>query len=71
MREVLRTNEPVRISFIRALLADSGIETVLLDQHASVMDGSNVFVQRRVMVADEDYEHARRLIAEAGEDPGR
>lgn len=67
MRELFRSNNPVRISFLRALLADAGIETLLLDQHAAIMDGSTAFVERRVMVDDDELERARRLLDEAGE----
>ena len=33
MKELLRTNDPVRLSFVEALLAAAGIESVVLDQH--------------------------------------
>ncbi|MDE2581130.1 MAG: DUF2007 domain-containing protein [Rhodospirillales bacterium] len=67
MRVVIASNEPVRLSFLMALLADAGIEAVLLDQHASVMDGSIGAIPRRVAVADADVARAQRLLREAGE----
>lgn len=67
MREVAKSNDPVRLSFLTVLLRDAGIETVLLDQHASVMDGSIGAVPRRLMVADTDYSRAQRVLREAGE----
>ena len=67
MRVVIASNEPVRLSFLLALLADAGIATVLLDQHASVMDGSIGAIPRRVAVADADAPRAWRVLAEAGE----
>jgi Putative prokaryotic signal transducing protein len=67
MQEVAKSNDPVRLSFLTVLLRDAGIETVLLDQHASVMDGSIGAVPRRLMVADADYRRARRVLQEAGE----
>jgi hypothetical protein len=67
MQEVAKSNDPVRLSFLTVLLRDAGIETVLLDQHASVMDGSIGAVPRRLMVADADYSRARRVLQEAGE----
>jgi Putative prokaryotic signal transducing protein len=67
MRVVIASNEPVRLSFLLALLADAGIAAVLLDQHASVMDGSIGAIPRRVAVADADEHRARRVLAEAGE----
>lgn len=67
MRVIARSNDPVRLSFLSALLADAGIASLLLDQHASVMEGSAGAIQRRLMVADDDAPHARRVLAEAGE----
>ncbi len=40
MKELLRTNDPVRLSFIQALLRDSAIESVVLDHHTSLVEGS-------------------------------
>jgi hypothetical protein len=65
MKELLRTNDLVRMSWIEALLADAGIECVVLDQHTSLVEGSIGAIQRRLMVAERDHERARRLIAEA------
>ncbi|HSU04445.1 MAG TPA: DUF2007 domain-containing protein [Acetobacteraceae bacterium] len=67
MRVVATSNDPVRLSFLGALLADAGIEAIVLDQHASVMEGSVVAIQRRLMVAVADEPRARRVLAEAGE----
>jgi Putative prokaryotic signal transducing protein len=67
MRVVATSNDPVRLSFLVALLADAGIEAMVLDQHASVMDGSVNAIPRRLAVADEDERQARRVLAEAGE----
>lgn len=67
MRVVATSNDPVRLSFLLALLADAGIEATVLDQHASIMDGSVNAIPRRLAVADEDERQARRVLAEAGE----
>lgn len=71
MRELLRTNDAVRLSWLTALLADSGIEGIVLDQHTSAVEGSISAIPRRLMVADGDFERARRLLDEAGEALGR
>jgi hypothetical protein len=65
MKELLRTNDLVRLSWVEALLADAGIECVVLDQHTSLVEGSIGAIQRRLMVAARDHERAQRLIAEA------
>ncbi len=67
MRVMATSNDPVRLSFLVALLADAGIEATVLDQHASIMDGSVNAIPRRLAVADEDERQARRVLAEAGE----
>jgi hypothetical protein len=67
MRVVATSNDPVRLSFLTALLADAGIGSVLLDQHMSAVEGSIGAIPRRLMVASEDYSRARRVLAEAGE----
>lgn len=67
MRTIARSNDWVRLNFLSALLADAGIEAVLLDAHASIMDGSIGAIPRRLAVADEDESRAWRVLAEAGE----
>ena len=63
MRELLRTNDPVTLSWIDALLREAGIGCVILDSHTSIIEGSIGAIPRRVMVADEDFERARALLA--------
>ena len=65
MRDVLRTNDPVLLNFVQALLKDAGIEAVVFDTNASNMDGSMGFMPRRLMVLDDDLPAARRVIKEA------
>jgi len=67
MREIVRTNDPVLLSWLRALLRDAGIETFVFDSHTSILEGSAGAIPRRLMVADDDYEPARRALDEAGE----
>lgn len=68
MRELLRTNDVVKLSWLQALLADAGIEAVVLDQHMSIVEGSISAIPRRLCVLEEDLERARRLLESAGED---
>jgi hypothetical protein len=67
MRVVVTSNNLVRLSFLTALLADAGIEAVLLDGHTSVVEGSAGAIQQRLMVSTEDYPRACRILREAGE----
>lgn len=67
MQTIILTNDPVRISFLRALLRDGGIDCQVFDEFASGVDGSIGAVPRRLVVADDDAELARAILAEAGE----
>ncbi len=62
MRELLRSNDLVRLSWATALLRQAGIEAIVLDTHTSVLEGSVSAIQRRLMVVDDDYSRARYLI---------
>ena len=68
MKELLRTNDIVRLSWVEALLADAGIECVVLDQHTSLVEGNIGAIPRRLMVADGDLARARALLVQAGEE---
>ncbi len=70
MKELLRTNDLVKLSWLKALLADSGIEVVVLDTHTSVLEGSALAIPRRLAVSDDDLPRARRILADAGEETG-
>jgi hypothetical protein len=67
MRELLRTTDLVRLSYLTALLKDAGIEAVVLDQHMSVLEGSANAIPRRLVVVEDDWGMARRVLLEAGE----
>ena len=62
---MLRSNDPVRLSWAEALLASAGIEIVIADRHTSVVEGSIGAIQRRILVAEDDLARARALLAEA------
>ncbi len=66
MIELLRTNDPVLISFVQATLADAGIEALVLDTHASVLEGSASTIPRRIMVMEEDLETATQILKTRG-----
>lgn len=68
MKELLRTNDLVKLSWLRAYLADSGIGTDVLDNHTSIIEGSIGAIPRRLVVADEDFAEACRLLEAAGEE---
>ena len=65
MVELIRTNDPVLLSWLTAALAEIDIETVVLDTHTSVLEGSVSAIQRRLMVDDDDYARAKRVLDQA------
>ncbi len=66
MRELLRSNDPVVISFVEALLKEAGIVHSIADQHMSILDGSIGVLPRRVLVAEDDLAQAQRILRNAG-----
>jgi hypothetical protein len=67
MQAVVTSNDPVRLSFLTALLADAGIEAFLLDSHTSILEGSAGAIPRRLVVSSDNYDRACRILREAGE----
>lgn len=66
MDELIRTNDPVLISLVTAMLGESGITHLLLDQHMSILEGSLGILQKRILVATDELEAARGLLRDAG-----
>ncbi|MBT5432677.1 MAG: DUF2007 domain-containing protein [Alphaproteobacteria bacterium] len=71
MKEILRTNDLVTISFARALLDDAGIANEVFDQHTSAIEGGVWAIQRRVLVLDEDVDEAVEILTQADMDVRR
>lgn len=69
MKELIRTNDAVYLSFAQAVLAAEGIETVIFDAHMASTDGSIGALPRRLMVAEEDFNRAKAIL-EAAEPEG-
>ena len=67
VRVLATSNDPVRLSFLTALLADAGIAATVLDAHTSAVEGSIGAIPRRLVVAAEDEARARQVLKEAGE----
>ena len=65
MREIIRSNDPVLLGFAQVLLRDAGLDAVLMDQNMSVLEGSIGILQRRLMVASDDFDEARRVLIDS------
>jgi hypothetical protein len=66
VREIVRTNDAVLISAIGALLDGANIDHMVVDQNMSVLEGSIGIFPRRILVADDQVDAARRLLRDAG-----
>ncbi|WP_425419227.1 DUF2007 domain-containing protein [Oricola indica] len=66
MEELLRTNNPVTLSFVESLMREAGIGVLVADENMSIMDGSLGILPRRVLVEADRIEQARRILRDAG-----
>lgn len=65
MIELIRTDNPVFLSWLEARLAEAGIESFIFDDHASTVFGGTLdTVVRRLMVAEEDRGRTSGILAE-------
>jgi hypothetical protein len=64
--EIMRSNDPVALSFAESLMKDAGIFAMIADQGMSVLEGSLGILQRRLLVDREREDEARRLLIDAG-----
>lgn len=67
MRVLLTTTDPVRLSFLVALLRDGGCAPVVLDAAISALEGGIGAFPRRLAVPEEEEAQALRVLREAGE----
>ena len=65
MRELLRSNDLVHLSWAQAALSAAGIESVVLDTYVSGVEGNIGAFPRRLMIEDELLERAREVLARA------
>jgi hypothetical protein len=65
MAELMRTNDIGLISVVEGLLSAAEIPYYVADRNMSVIDGSIIAIQMRVLVHDEDALAARELLTDA------
>jgi len=68
LRVLLATSDPVRLSFLLALLRDAGLSPFVLDGHISALEGGIGAFPRRLAVPEDEAAQARRVLREAGEE---
>ena len=66
MIEILRTNDPVLISFVESLLKEANINHFIADANMSVLEGSLGILGRRIMVDSNRENEVRQLLIDAG-----
>ena len=68
MKDILTLSEPVRISYIEALLKDAGIAYAIRDAYmADLLGASNVLFPRRLAVEEDAVMQAERILRAAGQ----
>ena len=65
MVELVRSNDLVHLSWAQAMLAAEGIDCLLADAFMSGVEGNIGAFPRRLLVAADDLDRARALLAEA------
>lgn len=70
MKELIRTNNMVLISYLEHRLAEEGIESLMLDAHMSILEGSLGVLPRRMMVDDDDHARADTILADVRREQG-
>ena len=65
MAELIRTNDVGLISVVEGLLTAAEIPYHVADRNMSVLDGSILAIQMRVLVPDDWAPEARELMADA------
>ncbi|AVH40731.1 MULTISPECIES: putative signal transducing protein [Rhizobium/Agrobacterium group] len=66
MRELIRTNDAVLLSFAESLMRDAGIHCLIADQAMSILEGSLGLLPRRFLVEEDRADQARRILIDAG-----
>lgn len=66
MRELMKSTDPLRLTYAADVLRSEGIPAFELDRHMSVLDGSIGILPRRLMVADRDHFLACAILRDHG-----
>ena len=65
MKELLRSNDLVHLSWIKSVLDEVNIPIFVMDEQMSVLEGSANAIPRRVMVSEEDHAEAVKILEDA------
>ena len=70
MKELLRSTDPTIMAFASALLQGEDIECFQMDVNMSILEGGIGIFPRRLMVRDDDFDRALRVIRDNQIDRG-
>jgi hypothetical protein len=68
VEEVFRTNDLVKLSYIKHVLSEDGIEAFVLDEHTAMIDGRGPMVPIRITVREDLADRARFLLRDLEKD---
>ena len=66
MKELLRTTDPITISFATALLQGEDIQVFAMDVHMSTLEGGIGVLPRRLLVHPDDLPLAQQAMRDNG-----
>ena len=66
MEVILQTTDITQIPFVKMLLSSQGIQSFVIDQNMSMLEGSINILPIRVMVLSSDSSIARSILNENG-----
>jgi hypothetical protein len=66
MRVIVKTTDPVLLSYVESLLTDAGIGFHVADRHISGMEALINAFPLRVLVGDDDFDDAVSVLRDAG-----
>ena len=65
MKELLRSNDVVHLSWIKSVFDESNIPIFVMDEQMSVLEGSANAIPRRVLVSEGDHVQAMKILEDA------
>lgn len=65
MKELFRSNDPVLLSYVESLFTDAGVAHVVVDGNMSIMEGSLGVLPRRMLVGNDHWNQALRILKDA------
>lgn len=64
MKELLRSTDPTILAFASALLQGEDIDCFQMDVNMSILEGGIGIFPRRMMVREDDYDQAVRVMTD-------